>query len=359
MVETTALGAAYLAGLAAGLYASPEAVADAWRPERRFEPQTAAAERRAPARGLAARGGAGALSASRFALQGVVAGMFASENGRREAGRLAGNEQRRAQIVDLVRQQGFVSIEALAQRSPSPRRRSAATSTRCATQACCSAIMAAPASPPRSRTSPIPTGRSLCIEEKRRIAQLVAGHIPDHASLFINIGTTTEEVARALLRACRPAGDHQQPQRGGLLCGKPDFEVIVAGGVVRRARPRHRRRGHDRPDPPVPGRFRRHRDQRHRSRRHAARLRLPGGPGGAGDHRQLAPGLPRRRPHQVRPQRPGAAGRRSSEVDALFTDAPPPPALRERMRGRRGGSCTWPTRPVDGDLTRLIFACER
>jgi glycerol kinase len=36
--ETTALGAAYLAGLAAGLYPDPERFADAWRLERRFAP---------------------------------------------------------------------------------------------------------------------------------------------------------------------------------------------------------------------------------------------------------------------------------------------------------------------------------
>ena len=33
-------------------------------------------------------------------------------------------------------------------------------------------------------------------EEKQRIAEAVAAQIPDHASLFINIGTTTEAIAR-------------------------------------------------------------------------------------------------------------------------------------------------------------------
>jgi glycerol kinase len=45
VVETTALGAAYLAGLAAGVYGSLDAVAGAWRLERRFEPRMHAAER--------------------------------------------------------------------------------------------------------------------------------------------------------------------------------------------------------------------------------------------------------------------------------------------------------------------------
>jgi glycerol kinase len=39
VLETTALGAAYLAGLAIGLWPSPEAIAAQWEEERRFEPQ--------------------------------------------------------------------------------------------------------------------------------------------------------------------------------------------------------------------------------------------------------------------------------------------------------------------------------
>src|SRR5579871_2994630 len=43
--ETTALGAAYLAGLSAGLYPEPEKFADHWRLERRFKPNMSAATR--------------------------------------------------------------------------------------------------------------------------------------------------------------------------------------------------------------------------------------------------------------------------------------------------------------------------
>ena len=45
VIETTALGAAYLAGLAAGVYGSLDAVAAAWRRDRRFEPTMPAYER--------------------------------------------------------------------------------------------------------------------------------------------------------------------------------------------------------------------------------------------------------------------------------------------------------------------------
>ena len=43
--ETTALGAAYLAGLAAGVHPEPAKFADSWRLERRFKPAMSAATR--------------------------------------------------------------------------------------------------------------------------------------------------------------------------------------------------------------------------------------------------------------------------------------------------------------------------
>ncbi|MDO6460497.1 glycerol kinase GlpK [Granulosicoccaceae sp. 1_MG-2023] len=50
-IETTALGAAYLAGLQSGLYPDPDSFAQQWRCERRFEPQIDKATRDARYRG--------------------------------------------------------------------------------------------------------------------------------------------------------------------------------------------------------------------------------------------------------------------------------------------------------------------
>jgi len=44
-VETTAWGAAYVAGLGRGLYPDPETMAAEWQPDRRFTPQMPAADR--------------------------------------------------------------------------------------------------------------------------------------------------------------------------------------------------------------------------------------------------------------------------------------------------------------------------
>jgi len=46
ITETTALGAAYLAGLGVGLWESREVLAAQWRLERRFEPVIGEAERK-------------------------------------------------------------------------------------------------------------------------------------------------------------------------------------------------------------------------------------------------------------------------------------------------------------------------
>ena len=45
VLETTALGAAYLAGLQSGLYPEPERFAERWALDRRFSPRMAAGER--------------------------------------------------------------------------------------------------------------------------------------------------------------------------------------------------------------------------------------------------------------------------------------------------------------------------
>jgi DeoR family transcriptional regulator, glycerol-3-phosphate regulon repressor len=70
-------------------------------------------------------------------------------------------------------------------------------------------------------------------DEKRRIAVLAAKHIPDQASLFINLGTTTEEVARALNhhRGLRVITNNLNV--ASMMSGYPECEVLITGGVVR------------------------------------------------------------------------------------------------------------------------------
>ena len=77
--------------------------------------------------------------------------------------------------------------------------------------------------------------RFIAQSEKRAIGAAAARLIPNNASLFINIGTTTEEVARALAGHEDLLVITNNLNVAMLLYRHPRIEVIVAGGAVRRA----------------------------------------------------------------------------------------------------------------------------
>lgn len=75
--------------------------------------------------------------------------------------------------------------------------------------------------------------RTIAAAEKEAIGRAAAALIPDGASLFINIGTTTEAVGAAL-------SDHvglmivtNNINVANRMRVQPSFEVLIAGGVVR------------------------------------------------------------------------------------------------------------------------------
>lgn len=78
-----------------------------------------------------------------------------------------------------------------------------------------------------------PRREVLNADGKARIAQAVAAHVPDHCSLILNIGTTTEAIAKALLRHRGLRVITNNLNVAAILSGNPACEVIVAGGVVR------------------------------------------------------------------------------------------------------------------------------
>ncbi|MDR3495436.1 MAG: DeoR/GlpR family DNA-binding transcription regulator [Ancalomicrobiaceae bacterium] len=77
--------------------------------------------------------------------------------------------------------------------------------------------------------------RFVAAEEKRRISRAAAELIPNRSSLIINIGTTTEEVAAALAEHEDLMIITNNLNVAMQLYRHPTFEVIVAGGQVRRA----------------------------------------------------------------------------------------------------------------------------
>jgi DeoR family glycerol-3-phosphate regulon repressor len=77
--------------------------------------------------------------------------------------------------------------------------------------------------------------RFVAAEEKKAIGVAAAAEIPNGSSLFINIGTTTEEVANALSGHENLLVITNNLNVAMTLHRHPQIEVIVAGGTVRRA----------------------------------------------------------------------------------------------------------------------------
>ena len=140
---------------------------------------------------------------------------------------------RQKQIVDLVRQRGFAAVDEMAQDfDVTPQ-----TIRRDINELCKHGLVRRFHGGVGLNSSvenvAYETRKVLMLEEKKKIAQKVASYIPDRASVFIDIGTTTEEVARALR-------DHEglrvitnDLNVATILSGNKTCEVIIAGGVVR------------------------------------------------------------------------------------------------------------------------------
>lgn len=74
---------------------------------------------------------------------------------------------------------------------------------------------------------------NLNAEGKSRIARAVAAAVPNDCSLILNIGTTTEAIARALLHHSGLRVITNNLNVASILSTNPQCEVIVVGGVVR------------------------------------------------------------------------------------------------------------------------------
>lgn len=140
---------------------------------------------------------------------------------------------RHQEILRLVRNQGFVSVESLVENfgvTPQTIRRD--INTLCE-DGLVRRYHGGAALPSNAENLAYDSRKTLHHEDKQRIAEMVSDYIPDHASLFINLGTTTEEVAKKLC-------DHEGLRvitnnlNVAAIMGRVEgFEVMLAGGIVR------------------------------------------------------------------------------------------------------------------------------
>jgi DeoR family glycerol-3-phosphate regulon repressor len=156
-----------------------------------------------------------------------------SENRRAEAGDKLSLGERHRQIQRLVQAKGFITIDALAREfgvTPQTVRRDINTLSELNLIQRFHGGAGAASSTENVAYS---QRKILCYQEKRKIAQMVARQIPDHASLFINIGTTTEAIAQALSNHKRLRVITNNLNVASIMSTNENFEVIVAGGLVR------------------------------------------------------------------------------------------------------------------------------
>jgi len=148
-------------------------------------------------------------------------------------GKTAPMVKRQAQIREFVQSKGYVTIDFLAQEfgvTPQTIRRDINALSR---EGLIHRYHGGAGLPPTTENVAYNKRKVLCYQEKQRIARKVAEQIPDHSSLFINIGTTTEAVARALSRHHHLRIITNNLNVASILSTHEDFEVIVAGGMVR------------------------------------------------------------------------------------------------------------------------------
>lgn len=140
---------------------------------------------------------------------------------------------RQEAIIDLVRQIGRVTVEDLAARfevTPQTIRKdlNELCERRLLTRIHGGAILGSGV-----QNVGYEARRLIAKKAKEAIGRATAALIPDSASLFINIGTTTEAVAQAMLQHRGLMAITNNLNVASLMRGYSQIEVIVAGGLVR------------------------------------------------------------------------------------------------------------------------------
>ena len=141
--------------------------------------------------------------------------------------------QRHDAIIELVKLQGYVSTEELVEHfsvSPQTIRRDL---NDLADQKKILRHHGGAAFPSSSVNTPWHDRKATQTAEKERIAHKVASQIPNGSALFIDIGTTPEAVAHALLNHSDLRIVTNNLNVANTLMVKDDFRIILAGGELR------------------------------------------------------------------------------------------------------------------------------
>jgi len=143
------------------------------------------------------------------------------------------SDSRRQQILDIVREVGAVSVDELLQRfDVTPQ-----TIRKDLNRLCEERLLTRTHGGARLASSvenmSYEARRMLACDQKQAIGRAAADLIPDNASLFVNIGTTTEAVAQALLHHDQLMVITNNINVASLMRHYAQNKVVIASGEVR------------------------------------------------------------------------------------------------------------------------------
>ncbi|GAA5266193.1 DeoR family transcriptional regulator, glycerol-3-phosphate regulon repressor [Acidiphilium sp. MT5] len=144
-----------------------------------------------------------------------------------------GNEQRQARIINMVSRQGFLTIEALARDLGVTVQTIRRDVNLLAAEGRLSRYRGGAGIASSIENMEYERRQVVNLAAKQRIAANVANDVPNQASLFINIGTTTEQTARALLSHRELKIITNNINVAKIMSENPNFSVVMAGGKVR------------------------------------------------------------------------------------------------------------------------------
>jgi DeoR family transcriptional regulator, glycerol-3-phosphate regulon repressor len=142
---------------------------------------------------------------------------------------------RHPEILDLARNQGRVTVEGLAERFGVTVQTIRRDLSDLADAGQLQRVHGGAVLPSGTTNIGYEDRRALKSVEKQAMAGACAALIPEGASVFLNIGTSTEAVARALLQHRRLLVVTNNMNVATILAANPEAEVIVTGGTLRRS----------------------------------------------------------------------------------------------------------------------------
>ena len=142
---------------------------------------------------------------------------------------------RQPEIVEIARREGKVTVEGLAERFGVTLQTIRRDLTELADAGRLERVHGGAIPPSGTSNIGYEDRRGLNAEAKHAIARACAKAIPEGASVFLNIGTSTEAVAGELLRHRNLLVVTNNMNVANILAQNPDCEVIVTGGTLRRS----------------------------------------------------------------------------------------------------------------------------